>query len=351
MEDEVVRRRKWVTEQEFLDLVGVCNLIPGPTSTELAIYLGYVRTGWPGLILAGVLFILPASLIVLGLAWAYVRFGATPAAAAVLYGIKPVIIAIIASALWSLTRTAAKNIYLVCLGLIIMALYLLGLNPIALLLGGGILVMILARVRRSQAGGPPTSFPAVMVTPAFLAASVGALASVSVAAVFIEFLKVGAVVYGSGYVLLAFLRNDLVNRFAWLTDQQLLDAIAVGQFTPGPVFTTATFIGFLVNGLPGALAATFGIFLPSFVFIAVLLPWVPRLRSSPWSGAFLDGVNMAAVGLIAAITLQLGRAALVDIPAAALALGALVLLIRFKPNTAWLVLAGAAVGLIRSIIH
>jgi len=206
-------------------------------------------------------------------------------------------------------------------------------------------------VRRSQVGGPPTSFPAVMLTPAFLAASVGALASVSVTAVFIEFLKVGAVVYGSGYVLLAFLRNDLVNRFAWLTDQQLLDAIAVGQFTPGPVFTTATFIGFLVNGLPGALAATFGIFLPSFVFIAVLLPWVPRLRSSPWSGAFLDGVNMAAVGLIAAITLQLGRAALVDIPAAALALGALVLLIRFKPNTAWLVLAGAAVGLIRSIIH
>lgn len=349
MEQEVVRRREWVTEQQFLDLVGVCNLIPGPTSTELAIYLGYVRTGWPGLVLAGVLFILPASLIVLGLAWAYVRFGATPAAVAILYGIKPTIIAIIASALWTLAKTAAKNLYLVGLGLVVMTLYLFGLNPIALLLGSGLLVMAVARLRASREDPPPPSMPTMTLTPFVPGAIAGALASMSVAAVFLEFLKVGAVVYGSGYVLLAFLRNDLVNRFAWLTDQQLLDAIAVGQFTPGPVFTTATFIGYLVRGLPGAMAATVGIFLPSFVFIAVLYPWVPRLRASPWSRAFLDGVNMAAVGLIAAIAIQLGRAALVDIPTAGLALVALVLLIRYKPNTAWLVLAGAVIGLIHSI--
>lgn len=349
MEQEVVRRRKWVTEQEFLDLVGVCNLIPGPTSTELAIYLGYVRTGWPGLILAGALFILPASLIVLGLAWAYVRFGATPAVTAILYGIKPTIIAIIASALWTLARVAAKNLYLVGLGLGVMALYLLGLNPIALLLGSGVLVMIVARIRASSGGVPPTPLPATIHMPFIPAAIAGSLASITVTAVFFEFLKIGAVVYGSGYVLLAFLRNDLVNRFAWLTDRQLLDAIAVGQFTPGPVFTTATFIGYLVRGLPGAIAATVGIFLPSFVFIAVLYPWVSRLRTSPWSRAFLDGVNMAAVGLIAAIALQLGRAAVIDVTTALLALVTLALLIRYKLNTAWLVLAGAGVGLIHAL--
>lgn len=349
MEQEVVRRRKWVTEQEFLDLVGVCNLIPGPTSTELAIYLGYVRTGWPGLILAGALFILPASLIVLGLAWAYVRFGATPAVTAILYGIKPTIIAIIASALWTLARAAAKNLYLVGLGLGVMALYLLGLNPIALLLGSGVLVMIVARIRASSGGMPSTPLPATIHMPFIPAAIAGSLASITVTAVFFEFLKIGAVVYGSGYVLLAFLRNDLVNRFAWLTDRQLLDAIAVGQFTPGPVFTTATFIGYLVRGLPGAIAATVGIFLPSFVFIAVLYPWVSRLRTSPWSRAFLDGVNMAAVGLIAAIALQLGRAAVIDVTTALLALVTLALLIRYKLNTAWLVLAGAGVGLIHAL--
>ncbi len=351
MKDEVVSRRGWVSEAQFLDLVGVCNLIPGPTSTELAIYLGYVRVGWPGLILAGTLFILPAALIVLALAWAYVRFGATPAAGAILYGIKPVIIAIIASALWSLARTAAKSLPLILLGLATLLLYLFGVNPIVLLFGSGLLVMLLANVRRMRK--PPTTLIAPLAgIKASLAGSIaGGLAAISLGAVFLEFLKIGAVVYGSGYVLLAFLRNDLVSHLGWLTDQQLLDAIAVGQFTPGPVFTTATFIGYLVRGVPGAAAATVGIFLPSFVLIALVYPWVPRLRSSPWTSAFLDGVNIAAVGLIAAITMQLGRAALIDVPTVAVALLALFVLVRYKPNTAWLVLAGAAVGIIRSALR
>ena len=346
MRDEVVRRRGWVTEQQFLDLLGVCNLIPGPTSTEMAIYLGYIRAGWRGLILGGALFILPASLIVLAIAWAYVKFGSTPGAAALLYGIKPVIIAIILQALWGLARVAVKNPLLAGVGVAVLALFLLGANPIALLFGGGALVMLVAYARRQLKSGGPAALILPLGLPSLGGAVVAGGIAFSLGTLFLTFLKIGALVYGSGYVLLAFLRDDLVYKLGWLTDRQLIDAVAVGQFTPGPLFTTATFIGYVVGGLPGAVVATIAIFLPGFVLIAALYPIAPRLRDSPWAGATLDGVNVAAVGLIAGITAQLGQAALVDLFSVALAVVAAGMLVRFKVNSAWLVLGGALVGLL-----
>jgi chromate transporter len=347
MRDEVVRRRRWVTDQQFLDLLGASNLIPGPTSTELAIYLGYTRAGPWGLVLAGVLFILPAMLMVLALAWAYVRFGATPQGTWILYGIKPVIIAIVVQAIWGLAPTALRNLELAVVGVAVVVMYSIGINSAALLFGVGILVMLLENVlrRRHRLTAPG----AVLIPPLGIAApgiAQGAVAAspVVLGTLFLTFLKIGAVVYGSGYVLLAFLRQDFVERLRWLTDRQLIDAVVVGQFTPGPVFTTATFIGYLVGGVAGALLATLGIFLPSFVFVALVYPIVPRLRRSPWTSAFLDGVNAAALGLMAAVTWQLGRAAIVDPLTLALAIAAGIALLTVKVNSAWLVAAGAAVG-------
>ncbi len=352
MRDEVVKRRSWVTEQQFLDMLGVCNLIPGPTSTEMAIYLGYRRAGWRGLILGGGLFILPAMAIVLSIAWAYVRFGSTPGATALLYGIKPVIIAIILQALWGLGRAAVKSPLLAGMGIAVTALFLLGANPIALLLGGGLVAALAYFARRRPKSEGPTAWLLPLGLPS-LGSLGGALVAGGVAfslgTLFLTFLKIGSLVYGSGYVLLAFLRDDLVYKLGWLTDQQLIDAVAVGQFTPGPLFTTATFIGYVVGGLPGAVAATVAIFLPGFVLIAALYPIAPRLRDSPWTGAFLDGVNVAAVGLIAGITVQLGQAALVDVLTVALAVVAAGVLARFRVNSAWLVLGGALVGLLSQI--
>jgi len=348
MREEVVRRRRWVTDERFLDLVGMANLIPGPTSTEVSIYLGYVRAGWPGLIAAGVCFIGPAMLLVLALAWLYVRYGATPSAAAALYGITPVIIAIVAHALWALGRTAVKGLVLAAIGVAVLALALARVNVLVLLLGGGVVMMLLrAAPRRATAAA---AMVATLGTPALaLSQAAATKAAVSLSTLFFTFLKIGAVLYGSGYVLLAFLRSDVVDRLGWLTDRQLLDAVAVGQFTPGPVFTTATFIGYLVAGWPGALLATLAIFLPSFVFVAVSYPLLPRIRGSRWMSAFLDGVNVAAVGLMAAVTWQLARAAIVDAFTAALAVLAGVLLLRTRLNSAWLVLGGAAAGLLLSL--
>jgi chromate transporter len=326
MREEIVRRRKWVSDERFLDLVGMANLIPGPTSTEVSIYLGYVRAGWAGLIAAGACFIGPAMLLVLALAWLYVRYGGTPSAAAAMYGITPVIIAIVAHALWALGRTAVKSVQLAVIGLAVLALALAGFNVLVLLLGGGAAMMLLRAAPRR--------------------ATAAALEPISLGLLFLTFLKIGAVLYGSGYVLLAFLRHDFVERLGWLTDRQLLDAVAVGQFTPGPVFTTATFIGYLVAGWPGALLATLAIFLPSFVFVAVSYPLLPRLRGSRWMSSFLDGVNVAAVGLMAAVTWQLARSAIVDVPTAVLAVVAAALLLRTRLNSAWLVLGGAAAGLL-----
>lgn len=341
LRDEVVTRRKWLDDAHFLDLLGATNLIPGPNSTEMVIHVGQVRAGWRGMIAGGVCFILPAALMVLALAWAYAEFGAMPAANWLLYGIKPVIIAIVLQALWGLAKTAVKGPWLAALGLAVLALYLLGFDELALLFGSGLLVMLARNFARLGRRGAAALLP-IGAVPWLAQAAV----PVSLAQLFLSFLKIGAVLYGSGYVLLAFMRSEFVVRLGWLSDQQLLDAIAIGQFTPGPVFTTATFVGYLVAGAPGAALATVGIFLPSFVFVAAVNPLIPLLRRSPWMGGFLDGVNVAALGLMAAVLWELGRAAVVDWPTALLAAAAAVLLFRFKINSAWLVLAGGAAGLL-----
>ena len=348
MREEVVVRRKWLSDQAFLDLVGATNLIPGPNSTEMAIHLGYLRAGWRGLVLAGVLFILPAMLIVLAIAMLYTRYGTLPEVAALLYGIKPVMIAVVAQALWGLSRTAVRGPILAVVGVAVLALYLLRFNEIALLVAGGIAITLLSLMRGQRGSGSVGVL--ALLGSAIVAPLVATIVPYSLGILFLTFLKIGSILYGSGYVLLAFLRNDFVIRLGWLTDQQLLDAVAVGQFTPGPVFTTATFIGYLVGGIPGALAATLGIFLPSFVFVWLLHALMARLQQSTLLRTFLDGVNVASLGLMAGVLWELGRAAIVDIPAAVLAVVAGVLLIRFKVNTTYLIVGGALVGVGRLVV-
>ena len=351
LREETVVRRQWLTDAYFLDLVGATNLIPGPNSTEMVIHVGYLRAGWRGLLVAGTLFILPAATIVLALGWAYVRFGTTPAGESLLYGIKPVVIAVVAQALWGLGRTALKGPLLLAIGTAAAALYLVGFNELVILFGSALLVLgaraaqhMSPRQLGTALATPVGGLPLAVLSDPLLQATV----PVSLMTLFLTFLKIGAVLYGSGYVLLAFLRNDFVGRLGWLTDQQLLDAVAIGQMTPGPVFTTATFVGYLVAGVPGAVLATVGIFLPAFIFVALLHPLVPRLRRYPWTAAMLDGVNVAAVGLMAAVTWLLGRDAIVDPLTAAVAIATAFLLIRFRVNSAWLVAAGAMVGLAAS---
>jgi chromate transporter len=353
MHDEVVRKRRWLSDEQFLDLVGATNLIPGPNSTEMTIHLGYLRAGWRGLIAAGVSFITPAMLIVLGLAWVYVRFGETPQAEWLLYGIKPVIIAIIFQALWALGQKAVKNPLTALAAAGVAVLFFLSVNELALLFGAGLLVMFGMNLNRSSSQFIKSLLPLSGLGPVAQTLAQVALQTAqpfSQLALFLTFLKIGSVLYGSGYVLLAFLRADFVVHFGWLTDQLLIDAIAIGQVTPGPVFTTATFIGYLLGGLPGGLLATLGIFLPSFLFVALSNPLIPRLRRSRWFGALLDGVNAASLGLMAAVTWQLGRASLIDALTIIIALLALILLLRFKINTTWLVLAGALVGLVKMML-
>ncbi len=340
LRDEVVHRRRWLSEERFLDLLGVTNLIPGPNSTEMVMHVGHVRAGWRGLVLAGAGFILPAATIVLALAWMYERYGSTPAGEGLMYGIRPVILAIVAQALIGLTRTAVTTRLLAVVGVATFLLYLAGAHELLLLFGAG-LVVTLAR----GAGGAGRSAAALVP-----AAGVPALAAVSPApfgfgTLFLTFLKIGAVLYGSGYVLLAFLQRDFVDRLGWLTQEQLLEAVAVGQVTPGPVLTTATFIGYLLGGMPGAVLATIGIFLPSFLFVAAVGPFVGRLRNSPRFAALLDGVSVAAVALMAAVTLQLAGSAIVDPLTLLLALLAALLLVRYRPNSAWLVLGGGLLGI------
>lgn len=352
LHDEVVLRRRWMTEQHFLDLLGVTNLIPGPNSTEMVIHVGYERAGVRGLVAAGALFILPAALAVAALAWFYVRYGATPAGQGLLYGVKPVIIAVLVQALWGLVRPALKSVPAAVVGVGVLVLYLLGGNEIALLFGAGGLLMLWANLRRLAAGARLAGWVPLLALGAPAAGQAAASAAVpfSLSTLFLTFLKIGAVLYGSGYVLLAFLRNDFVERLGWLTDRQLLDAVAAGQLTPGPVFTTATFVGFLLGGGIGAALATVAIFLPAFVFVAAVNPWVPRLRGSAWTAPFLDGVNAAAVGLMAAVAWELGRSAVPDLPAAILAVLATILLIRGRVNSAWLIVGGGLVGLVRWLV-
>lgn len=347
MHDETVKRRKWLNDEEFLDLVGATNLIPGPNSTEMAIHIGFRRAGWPGLIVGGICFIVPAMLIVLGLAWVYVHFGAAPPAEGLLYGIKPVVISIIIQALWSLGQKAIKGPLTLTVGLAVLVLSLAGVHEIALLFAGGLVVMLAQNDRRLQ----KRPLGALLIPVGAAGVLSQASISFSLSSLFVTFLKIGAVLYGSGYVLLAFLRADFVVRFGWLTDPQLLDAVAIGQVTPGPVFTTATFIGYLLGGTPGALLATVGIFLPSFIFVAVSNPFIPRIRNSAWASGLLDGVNVASFGLMAAVTWQLGRASLIDSLTVLIALVSLGLLIRFRVNSTWLIAAGAIIGLLNRALR
>lgn len=341
MEDEVVRRRGWTTRERFLDLLGATNLIPGPNSTEMAIHIGHQRAGWAGLVVAGVCFIGPASLITLALAWTYVHFGTRPQAGALLYGVKPVIIAVVLQALGGLGRAAVKTVPLAFLAVLSLAASGLGVNELIILVTAGAIAAA-ARVRSRPAACVAWAASSGAVAP--VATSVAAVTPFSLAGLFLFFLKVGAILFGSGYVLLAFLRADLVGHWHWLTDGQLLDAVAIGQVTPGPVFSTATFIGYVLGGVPGALAATVGIFLPSFIFVAMSGPLVPRLRRSPTAAAFLDGVIVGSLALMAAVTFTLARAAIVDVTTAVLAVVSTVLLLRVRMNSAWLVLGGAVVG-------
>ena len=352
MEDEVVHRRGWLTREAFLDYVGATNLIPGPNSTELAIEIGRERGGWPGLVVAGVAFIIPAALIVGAIAWAYTRFGQLPAALAVFAGVKPVVIAIVVQALWRLARTAVKTAWLGVVAVGAVGAVAMGAHELLVLLAAAVVAVLLARLRAREMDDRTATVSSVGTMMSThkagvggaLGLALGAPTAVSLWPLFGIFLKIGSVLFGSGYVLLAFLRADFVQRLGWLTERQLLDAVAVGQVTPGPVFTTATFIGYALAGAPGAVVATIGIFLPAFVFVAVSGPIIPRLRRSRVAGAALDGVNAASLGLMALVTWQLGRASIVSVPTALLAAGAGLLLATRRVNAAWLIAAGAIIG-------
>ena len=366
METEVVRKREWLTKQQFLDLLGAANLIPGPTSTEMAINVGFVRAGWAGLCVAGASFILPAAVITGAFAWAYVRFGGMPQAVSTLAGVKAAVISVIAIAIWRLGKTAVKDLGLAVLGGAALAAFLLGVSPLVILFGGGLIGMIARRVANIRSAG------ALLVAPLFprprfrvladgktwaswvSAIGVAAVTSAAAGAVVerpsvyrigLFFLKLGAVLYGGGYVLLAFLEQGLVQQHAWLTRQQLLDAVAIGQFTPGPVFSTATFIGYILGGAPGAVVATVGIFLPSFFYVALLAPVLFRLRQSAWIAAFLDSINVCAVALMSGVTFRLAADALRGWPSWGIALVSLAVLVRWKVSPAWVVLGGGIAGL------
>jgi chromate transporter len=346
IESEVVQRRGWLSREKLLDLLSISNLIPGPNSTELVIHVGLEQAGWQGAIVAGASFIIPAMLLVWGLAIAYVQYQTIPAVGWLLYGVKPVIIAIIAQALWKLGRAALKNMPTWSAGLLVLALYFLKINEIALMLGAGIIVSLVNNLLSSK---NPKALSIFLFPFSFfpfpLIAATTATYPKTWTAVFLSFLKIGSVLYGGGYVLLAFVQQEFVDRTHWLTSQQLLDAVAIGQFTPGPLFTTATFIGYLVAGNVGAIAGTIGIFLPAFILVPLINPFVAKLRKSPWTAGFLDGVNAASIGLMAAVAWELGQSTLIDIWTIIIEIASLVVLLKFpKVNSAWLVIAGSAIG-------
>ena len=346
MEDEVVTRRSWLSRQHFLDLVGATSLIPGPNSTEMTMHIGYERAGWRGLMVAGAFFILPAAVLTGVLAWLYVAFGALPAVEPLLVGIKPAVIGIIGTAVYRLGRKAVKNWQLILVGLGVLTAAFLGVDEVIALLVGGVLGAVLLRALAGSA--------ALLLLPLSLPEWGTALqqerTAVSLWSLGAFFLKIGAILYGSGYVLVAYLEGGLVDQLGWLTQTELLDAIAIGQFTPGPVLTTATFVGFIIAGAPGAIVATLGIFLPSFLFVLVLNPLIPRMRQSAWLSAFLDAVNVAAVGLMVAVLINLGRQTFTSWQGVVIALLALLASVRFKLNSAWIVLGGAVLGYLLSLV-
>lgn len=344
MEDEVVGRRRWLSHESFLDMISACNLIPGPNSTEMAIHIGQRRAGFAGLGVAGICFIVPATLITMALAWAYVAFGQLPQMAGVLYGIKPVIIAVVVQAIWRLARAVLRTRMLVAVTLAAIAAAFAGINEMLILFAAGAIVIGARRIQDGLLGGAAMA-SATSVAPSSLAVA----APFSLSGLFLIFLKIGAILFGSGYVLLAFLQADLVDRTHWLTQSQLLDAVAIGQITPGPVSSTATFVGYLLGGKTGAVLATIGIFLPAFFFVSISGPLLPRIRRSPIAGAFLDGVNAGSFALMVEVTWELGRAAIIDWTTLVLASASAIALLRYRLNSAWLILIGGGAGAIVAI--
>jgi len=352
MREELVRRKGWVSDERFVDLMGATNLIPGPNSTELAIHLGWDRARWRGLLAAGVCFIVPAALMVTALAWAYVEYGDTPAVESLLYGVVPAVLAVIVFALVALLRTvlwsgkdARQRLGLSALTAAALAAYVLGVPELAILAAGAA-VPALVRAASLGRGHALLGVPLLLASPALGHPRFEDPTGGQLAQLFLTMLKIGAVLYGSGYVLLAFLEGDFVDRLGWITEQQLVDAISIGQVTPGPVFTTATFVGYLVAGPAGAFVATVGIFLPSFVFVGLLTRVTDRLRASPWTSVMLDGVNATALALMAGVSAELAGSAIVDALTAGIFVVVLVLLWRTRLNSAWYVAGGAAVGLL-----
>jgi chromate transporter len=343
MEEQFVRRRQWITEAEFLDRLAAANLIPGPSSTEMTIFIGQLKRGWRGLIVAGSCFLLPAAIMVSLIAWAYVRYGALPQVAGMLYAIKPVVVAIVIQALWKLSKTGVRTIFLAAIAGLAVVLNLLGLSPIVVLLIAGAISAAASWLKRGPVAVSVAALPKFFAAALATAATVTAL-PFSVWRLFLSFLKIGSVIFGSGYVLLAFLQSEFVERLHWLTEKQLIDAVAVGQFTPGPVFTTATFIGYILGGWRGAIAATVGIFLPGFLLVAASGPLLPRIRRSPVISAALDGVVAGSLALMAVVTWQLGKAAIVDRMTIAVFALSVVALLRFRVNSVWLIGAAAAGG-------
>jgi chromate transporter len=363
MEQETVSRRGWLKREHFLDLLATTNLVPGPNAVEMASHIGFMHAGWPGLVAGGVGFTVPAALISLGLAWVYVHLGTLPQVAALFYGINPAVMAIILVATYRLGRTALKDKRAIALSLACLAAALLGVNEVVVLLTAGLIGILLYTPLRLP--GRPHSLHSVpawllfglrlspgLLAPAFAKglASAPAWLDDRLLRLGLFFLKVGALLFGSGMVLFAFIQRDVVIRYGWLSQQQLIDAIAVGQMTPGPVLSSATFIGYLVAGVPGALVATLAVFTPSFLIVALVGPWIPRLRRAPAAQAFLRGVNAAVVALILAVAMALFRSAIVDVWTAAILLAGLAALLRFRADTLWLVLGGAVFGLARYLL-
>ena len=338
MKEHVVVRRGWMTHEQFLDLLGATNLIPGPNSTEMAIHIGYARRGFAGLVVAGACFIVPAMLFTGVLGWAYVHHGMRPEARWLMYGLRPAILAIVVHAIWGLARTAITSPFLAILGAAAVAASLLGVHELAVLGGAGLAVAATRVGAKRALGLAPIAAPVAAAATPF-----------GLVPLFLVFLKIGAVLFGSGYVLLAFMRADFVDRLHWLTEPQLLDAIAAGQLTPGPVFTTATFVGYVLGGVPAALVATAGIFLPAFVFVAASGPLVPRIRRSKLAGAVLDGINVASLALMAAVALELGRAAIVDVPTAVVVAAGTFALVRYRISSIWLLAASGMLGVLAAL--
>ena len=347
MEEEFVRRRHWITHAEFLDRLATANLIPGPSSTEVAIFVGQLKRGWRGLIVAGCCFIIPAAVMVSVIAWAYVRFGSLPRVEGVFYALKPAVVAIVIQALGKLARTGLRTSSLVVIAALAAVLNVVGVSPVIVLLFAGVLSIATLSMKNrllTVGGLPKLAMSPKAMAGAFTAVAFSTVFHSALVKLFVSFLKIGSVVFGSGYVLLAFLRSEFVEHLHWLTERQLIDAVAVGQFTPGPVFTTATFIGFIVAGWAGAVVATVGIFLPGFLLVAVSGPLIPKLRKSALASTALDGVVAGSLALMAVVAWQLGKASIVDRMTMLVFVVSLVVLLRFRVNAAWVVAAAAVIG-------